>query len=433
VPGQRKKRVAAVAGAAAGQHGHDPVEGGGRQPRDQHGSATVTLPAWYLDGEVRPGQSRRVDLAYARTDMRSQALTRQRALLSLDGCEDTQGLYVQLSRARERTDLYLSVLPEPALAGQERAYPQAEPADAEALLARVLERDGAKQLATDEATQPLNAQALRRLSTRQLRELRDRLDQQRAGCPPDRTAAARRVADRATADEQARRDAETDRDTAREGLAALGRRRGMTRPRQAATLRRELADAERLLAQTSRTAGCSAAQADELRRADQRRRAWLEANDARLSAQERAVTRELAWRRRADAAALAVARPSWLEAALGPLPGHQQGQAAWREAAVALDGYRRLWGLPDPGPAQHRRGGRVERPGAGAAADRSRRDRPAEALLGREPRRDLGQRRDWRSAHAALDRLDRARDQRPQRTDRTQRMSRHRDDERAIS
>jgi conjugative relaxase-like TrwC/TraI family protein len=400
---------------------------------EEAGSATVTLPAWYLDGEVRPGQSRRVDLAYARTDMRSQALTRQRALLSLDGCEDTQGLYVQLSRARERTDLYLSVLPEPPLANQERAYPQAEPADAEALLARVLERDGAKQLAIDEATQPLSAQALRRLSTRQLRELRDRLDQQRATCPPDRTAAARRTGDRATADEQARRDAEAARDTARERLAAFGRRRGMARPRQVATLHRELADAERLLAQTSRTASRSAAQADELRRADQRRRAWLEGNDARLTAQERAVTRELAWRRRADAAALAAARPGWLDTALGPPPEHQQGQTAWREAAVALDSYRRLWGLPDPGPAQHRRGGPVERAGADTGADRSRRERPAAALLGREPRRDLGQRRDWRAAHAALERLDRARDQRPEQKDRTRRVSRDRDDERAIS
>jgi conjugative relaxase-like TrwC/TraI family protein len=35
----------------------------------------VRLPCWYLDAAVRPGQSRRVDLAYARTDMRSQGRT----------------------------------------------------------------------------------------------------------------------------------------------------------------------------------------------------------------------------------------------------------------------------------------------------------------------------------------------------------------------
>jgi ATP-dependent exoDNAse (exonuclease V) alpha subunit len=61
---------------------------------------TVRLPGWYLDAAVRPGQSRRVDLAYARTDMRSQGRTERRALLALDGAEDMQGGYVQLTRSR---------------------------------------------------------------------------------------------------------------------------------------------------------------------------------------------------------------------------------------------------------------------------------------------------------------------------------------------
>jgi conjugative relaxase-like TrwC/TraI family protein len=74
---------------------------------------TVRLPRWYLDAAVRPGQSRRVDLAYARTDMRSQGRTEQRALLALDGAEDMQGGYVQLTRSKQRTDLYLTVGPEP--------------------------------------------------------------------------------------------------------------------------------------------------------------------------------------------------------------------------------------------------------------------------------------------------------------------------------
>jgi hypothetical protein len=73
----------------------------------------VRLPRWYLDAQVRPGQSRRVDLAYARTDMRSQGRTERRALLALDGAEDMQGGYVQLTRSTDRTDLYLTVGPEP--------------------------------------------------------------------------------------------------------------------------------------------------------------------------------------------------------------------------------------------------------------------------------------------------------------------------------
>jgi conjugative relaxase-like TrwC/TraI family protein len=392
---------------------------------------TVTLPGWYLDGEVRPGQSRRVDLAYARTDMRAQGLTRQRALLSLDGCEDTQGLYVQLSRARERTDLYLSVTPEPPLADQERAYPQAEPADVEAVLARVLDRDGAKQLATDQHSQGLSAQALRRLSTRHLRDLRDRLDHERAGCPPDRAAAARRAAEQAAADEQARQHAQATRDAADQRVAELTGRRSLGRSRLAGA-RRELTATERELAQAARVAAVSAGRADRLRRCEQERQAWLEAKGAPLRLQERAVARELAWRGRADAAALAAARPGWLEAALGPLPEHPAGRVAWQQAALALDAYRRLWGLADPGPAQHP-APRAERATADRAADRRGRAGPAAALLGREPRGDLGQRRDWRAAHAALQRLDRAREQRPEREDRTRRVGCDRDDERAIS
>jgi hypothetical protein len=44
-----------------------------------------------------------VDLAYARTDMRSQGRTERRALLAVDGAEDMQGGYVQLTRSKERT------------------------------------------------------------------------------------------------------------------------------------------------------------------------------------------------------------------------------------------------------------------------------------------------------------------------------------------
>ena len=86
----------------------------------------------------------------------------------------------------------------------------------------------------------------------------------------------------------------------------------------------------------------------------------------------------------------------------------------------------------DPGPAQHP-APTAERASVGGAADRRGRVGPAAALLGREPRRDLGQRRDWRAAHAALQRLDRAREQRPEREDRTRRLGRDRDDARAIS
>jgi conjugative relaxase-like TrwC/TraI family protein len=384
---------------------------------------TVTLPGWYLDAETRPGQSRRVDLAYARTDMRSQGLTRRRALLSLDGSEDTQGLYVQLSRAKERTDLYLVTAPEPGHADQERAYPTREPADADALLAKVLERDGAKRLAMDEAA-PLSAQALRRLPTRALRELRDRLAEQRAGCPPDRSREYRRAADQALADEQARRDAEATRLAAQE--ASAGGLLGLGAGRQA---RARTAEAETVLRQAAQRAEHSAARADELRRVEQERRAWLEAHDAPLRGQERAVTQELAWRRRADAAALAADPPTWLLALLGPEPEQQDARTAWREAAATLDGYRRLWGLPEPRPTQ-RWWGERDRAADGQGAGATRRGRPSTSLLGPEPRGpgEQARRRDWQAARDALERLQER--GRQQHQDRDRRLGRDRDADR---
>jgi len=135
--------------------------------------------------------------------------------------------------------------------------------------------------------------------------------------------------------------------------------------------------------------------------------------------------------------------PGWLLAELGPIPTDPQERRAWRVAAAELDGYRRAYGLDDPGPAKHR-WGRMARDGRAAAAatrlaseaadgtrgqpgpqghgERAHRggdrgQRPTmvagqrhlvdpERLLGTEPRRQTpGRRRDWHTAQAALERL----------------------------
>ena len=153
------------------------------QTLEDEPAKTVRLPGWYLDAAVRHGQSRRVDLAYARTDMRSQGRTEQRALLALDGAEDMQGGYVQLTRSTQRTDLYLTVGPEPLGPDDERPHPGREARAPEELLARVLTRDGSKTLASDTPNLP----EVRRWSTRALRAERDRLAALRAACPPDRS------------------------------------------------------------------------------------------------------------------------------------------------------------------------------------------------------------------------------------------------------
>jgi conjugative relaxase-like TrwC/TraI family protein len=390
----------------------------------------VRLPGWYLDAAVRPGQSRRVDLAYARTDMRSQGRTERRALLALDGVEDMQGGYVQLTRSTDRTDLYLTVGPEPLGPDDERPHPTREARAPEELLARVLTRDGSKMLAIDTPDVP----DVRRLSTRELRAERDRLARLRAECPPDRSRELRLAAQRATEAELARQQARADHQAAAAQVAALAGSWRRRRDLQAARDRLTLAE------HALRTTTGQADQADQaaerlgiLRRGQQRHLGWMEAHDEKLRIQERAVLREDAWRRRVDQRALALDPPGWLVAELGPVPTDPRERAVWRVAAAELDGFRRAHGLDHDRSAEHG-GGRVARdrrpaaPATPAAAraggtgeQRERRGRDQRAqhrgdrqrhradpgrLLGAEPRREQpGRRRDWQAARAALEHL----------------------------
>jgi conjugative relaxase-like TrwC/TraI family protein len=431
---------------------------------EEEPSKTVRLPGWYLDAQVRPGQSRRVDLAYARTDMRSQGRTERRALLALDGAEDMQGGYVQLTRSQHRTDLYLTIGPEPLGPDVERPHPAQEPRAPEELLARVLTRDGSKTLASDSPDLP----DVRRLSTRQLRAERDRLAQLRATSPPDRSRELQLATRRAAEAEQARQQAHTDHQTAADQVAALAER--WLGRRERVTARERLVLAEHALKTTTGQADQAAERLGLLRRAQQRHQGWMEAHDGDLRVQERTVAREDAWRRRVDQHALALDPPGWLLAELGPIPADPQERTLWRLAAAELDGYRRAYGLDHPGSAKHAWGrvtqdGRAAAPAtrlASEAADGTRRqpgrhsrgerahrggdrEQPPtlvagqrhqvdpERLLRTDPRRQTpGRRRDWQAAQAALERLagwsrhhrgqphpDRADRDRPGRLDRT--------------
>jgi hypothetical protein len=195
--------------------------------------------------------------------------------------------------------------------------------------------------------------------------------------------------------------------------------------------------AEHALKTTSGQADQAAERLGVLRRAQQRHLGWMEANDAQLRLQERAVAREDAWRRRVDQYALALDSPNWLVAELGPVPTDPGERRMWRVAAAELDGYRRAYGLDDPGSAKHRwgrasRAGRAGAPATGTTVEQvggsrgqpGRRGRGEGAdrrggldqrqsmaggrrhLLGAEPRRQApGRRRDWQAAQAALERL----------------------------
>jgi conjugative relaxase-like TrwC/TraI family protein len=339
----------------------------GREPRE------VTLPGWYLDGRQRGERNRRVDLAYATTGHRAQGLTRWRALVRLTGLEDSNWLYVQLSRARHETTLYPVVGPEPQ-GPVELDLPDREVGDGYDQLAQALSRAGDQRLAIDTAS----SLDLRRLSTAELRAERDRLRGLLDQAPRNRVRELERASAR-----RAEADQILEQLTATSGQEPQGR--GMLRlrwpmgpastDRAAALVARQQADAEL-----------------KLRQHQQRRAGWLEAN-AHLGPAYRQVVRELAWQRRAAAVAAEHDPPGYLRGELGPLPESTRGRRAWRQAATAIEDYRRTHQITDH-----------------------------ERALGPEPR-DHTKRAAWRQARTAIGQVhakqrtsDRTRDQTPTRT-----------------
>jgi hypothetical protein len=303
----------------------------GKEPRK------VTLPGWYLDG--RGERNRRVDLAYATTGHRAQGLTRWRALVRLTGREDVNWLYVQLSRARHETTLYPVVGPEPQ-GPAELDLPEREAPDGYDQLAQALARAGDQTLAVD--TQ--SSLDLRRLSTRELRVERDRLRQLLDQAPQDRARELQRASARRTEADQALAQFTTSSDPQRQG-------RGMLRQRR----RGEPPSADRAAALVARQQANRAHDNElTLRRQQQRRAGWLEAN-AHLGPAYRQVIRELAWQRRARGLAAEHEPPAYLRQELGPVPESTRGRRAWRQAAAAIQDYRRSHQVTHPdhalGPA----------------------------------------------------------------------------------
>jgi conjugative relaxase-like TrwC/TraI family protein len=292
----------------------------------------VTLPGWYLDGRSRGERHRRVDLAYATTGHRAQGLTRWRALVRLTGSEDVSWLYVQLSRARHQTTLYPVVGPEPQ-GPAELDLPDREVGDGYAQLAQALARAGDQTLAIDTPS----SLDLRRLSTRELRAERDWLRRLLDQAPRDRARELERASARRAEADQALEELATSSDPQRQG-------RGMLRQRR----RGEPASADRAAALVARQQADRAHDAElALRRHQQRRAGWLEAN-AHLGPAYRQVVRELAWQRRARGLAAEHEPPAYLRQELGPLPESTRGRRAWRQAAAAIEDYRRSHQVTDP-------------------------------------------------------------------------------------
>jgi conjugative relaxase-like TrwC/TraI family protein len=301
----------------------------GKDPRE------VTLPDWYLDGRGRGERNRRVDLAYATTGHRAQGLTRWRALVRLTGAEDSNWLYVQLSRAKHETTLYPVVGPEPQ-GPAELDLPDQEARDGYGQLAQALARAGDQRLAIDTPS----SLDLRRLSTAELRAERDRLRALLDQAPRDRTRELARAGARRAEADQALEQLTATNDQPRQGGGML-RLRWQGGPTGAGpgvvAVARQQAD------RTHHTEL-------QLRRQQQRRAGWLEAN-AHLGPAYRQVLRELAWQRRARGVAAEHDQPGYLREELGPVPESTRGRRVWRQAAAAIQDYRHTYGITDPNQA----------------------------------------------------------------------------------
>ena len=347
----------------------------------------VTLPRGYLDERPRwwtrgNPERRTLDLAYATTGHKAQGLTRERALVRVTGGEDANWLRVQASRARQETRLYAVISPEARTI--ELDVPDHPAHTVAQQLAAGLRRDGSQQLASDTPSRL----DLTQMSSHQLRAERNRLATLLREAPPDRSRQLAHTTKQHKDAEQGLADATAAADTARQRLAGLGGGAGRLFHRREFTQAREqlaLADTAAKLARQQ--ADRAADREREVRQAQQRREGWLERHPD-VIAQERELTRVLAWRGRVHARAVELDRPGWTQE-LGEPPASVRGRRAWRQTHALLSDYRQRYGVTDP-----------------------------ERALGPEPRRlDLEQRQARREAQQAIDHL-----QAKQRAERQQRL-----------
>jgi hypothetical protein len=300
------------------------------------------------------------------------------------GGEDANWLRVQASRARQETRLYAVISPEARTI--ELDVPDHPAHSVEAQLSAGLRRDGSQQLATDTSSRL----DLQQMSTRELRAERDRLARLLREAPPDRSRLVAHTTQQRQDAEQGLADAIAAVDATRQRVAELGQGAGRLLHRRAFTQAREQLALADTAAKLARQRADRAADRERIaRQAQQRREGWLEGYSDAI-AQDRELTRVLAWRSRVGAKAAELERPGWTRE-LGEPPQGVRGRRAWRQTYALLTDYRHRYGITDP-----------------------------ERALGQGPRRlDPRQRQARRTARQAIDRL-----QAKQRAERHQRPGR---------
>ena len=345
---------------------------------------TVTLPGWYVAGQgfERPW----VDHGYAITGHKTQGLSGDDFGVRPSTRADAHWAYVAASR--HRFDLRLYLVEEFTTPDHDDTRHVSDPLDdrVQATL-RAMQRPGEQVFAIDQEL----AAEVRHMSVGDLRHERNRLGELLAGAPAS-------VAQRITLAEERHRQAEERLAKAEQAAQTAASGWGgsawrMLRPTPSPA-REEPSVA---VAEAARVADHAARQVVELRRQQQQRAGFLERHQP-TAARYTAVVRELGWHGRATARALELERPGWLTELLGEVPETGRGRRAWQQTAARLQHYRDAYPSSDP-----------ERP------------------LGREPTRDLAQRRAWRACRQAIDRYQRQHRTRDQRHHRDERRHHDRD------
>jgi hypothetical protein len=242
-------------------------------------------------------------------------------------------------------------------------------------LAEALTRTGEQTLAIDIPS----SLDLRQLTTKELRAERDRLRAELDQAPKDRARELERASCRRADADRVLAEVTPQSDQQRPSTGMLRLPRSGDQPAtQAGAITIAIQQANRAVDLER-----------ELRQHQQARAGWLEAN-AHLGPAYRQVVRQLAWRQRAAGVALEERHPEYIREALGAVPDSTRGRRSWRQAAAAIEDYRRIYQISDP-----------------------------QRALGPEPR-DQAQRAAWRQARTTMGRVhakqrttDRTRDQQP--------------------
>jgi hypothetical protein len=275
--------------------------------------SSIVVPATYVDAG-------HLGHSYATTIHKSQGATVGRAfVLGSDGLYREAG-YVALSRARVRTDLYL-------VAGKNQDHAIEVDPDPVTRLIGDLHRSRAQQLATPEPS------ALTPLVTDPLSDLEAERDQLRKqlGRPPQ------------LPNDDVERDLAVARTVRRTAEAQLADIRDL--PRRQRSAARRLAEAD-LAAATAREHRAEIAWQVE-QQTQQTWDHWL-VNNADLLERYQVVQQAIGQRHQAVEAAVLADPGQHLVDELGPPPVTGPGRQRWARTAVAIDTYRKRWGITDP-------------------------------------------------------------------------------------